>query len=838
MFCLALAAFAAGGFGVRADDEVLFSKPLKSQSGRVAEITVPVRESGFYLGDVNVRVYPDQTVYVDATQLARAVAKVLGPEAAAILKPLQGADSAVPIEAVRAAGIDIRYDPNKVELTLSPLIDQRARNTIAVQGLRESIISESTAPPARLSGYINARVGVDYVAREDDRESGIDAPRIDLEAAIRLRGIVLEGEGTLEGDRFLLDRPGEAEGGFKRRGTRLVYDLPGEAIRLRAGDVDTREVAFQRGANMLGLSAQKNYQLLQPGRNIRPTGSRSFRLERPATVEVVVDGVVVRRLRLQPGEHDLSELNTRPGASTVTLNIEDDTGQRRKLEFTLFGGRTLLAAGLSEWAATAGFRSTIDEDSELSYDLNSPLASVFYRLGITDWLTGEAHAQGDKHSAMGGVGVAYESGIGVFGAGLAVSNHAVEGFGYALNADYEIANLRDGHGWRHTLRLFAEHKSANFATLTPSPTFVPRHDIRLDVGAHYSRTLPFDLTGAVSLRYGLSRGDGEPNRLGVGLSLNRPLTPETSVSLAVNYDEGSKSYDDGFSGMLRLNWRPSERSFVDVSHDTRRGTTRASYTRYEGEGVGSWNANVHVEGQTEDAQLTAGGSLGYTGNRGRATVSHYALATDLKPSRLAGTIVENRTSFRFETALAFADGKFAMGRPITNGFAIIDTHDTLGDKAATIGASLDVVQARSDGFGPALVPEISAYAMTRLPYDVPELPIGYDLGAGAFDLHAPYRAGYALEIGSAYTVTAHGRLLGEDGEPLALITGRATQHGKTGGPAVEVFTNRVGRFGAQGLAPGRWIIVMATSPETTYVLDVPAKTVGLFNAGSLKPARR
>ena len=838
LFWLVLVAVAAGSVSARADEEVLFSKPLKQRSERVIDIVVPLRESDFYLGDVPVRIYPDQSVYVDAVRLGQVAARVLGAQALELLRPLQAGADGVPIEVIRAAGLNVRYNAEKVELTLAPLVDQRSRNAISVHELRQTIVSERAAPPAGLSGYLNARFGVDYVSRDHNGETGIDAPRVDLEAAIRLRGVVIEAEGTLEGDRYLLDRPGEAEAGFKRRGTRLVYDLPGEAIRFKAGDVDTREAAFQHGANVLGLSVQRSYQLLQPGRNIRPTGSRSFRIERPSTVEVIVDGVVVRRLRLQPGDHDISELNPRPGASTVTLNIEDDTGQRRKLDFTMFGGRTLLAKGIDEWSATAGMRSRIDEDGELTYDMRAPVASVFYRLGITDRFTGETHIQGDKDAVMGGFGGVIETNIGVFGAGLAVSHHAVEGLGYAVNADYELANLRDSHGWRHTLRLFAEHRSADFAPLASAPGVLPRNDIRLDLGAHYSRTLPFEITGALSARYGFSRSDDQPSRFGVGLSLSRPVSPDANVTLALNYDEGSKTYDNGFSGMLRLNWRPTERSYVDISHDTRDGTTRATYNRYDGEGVGSWNANVYVENHADDERMTGGGSVGYTGNRARVTVSQYAIATGMRPTRLDGTLVENRTSLRLETALAFADGKFAIGRPVTTGFAIIDTHETLNGKGATIGRSSEAPQANADGLGPALVPELSAYSMTRLQYDVPELPVGYDLGAGAFDLVAPYRGGYALEIGSAYTVTAHGRLLGPDGEALPLLTGRATEHGKTGGPVVEIFTNRVGRFGAQGLAPGRWIITMASTPETTYVLDVPPKTVGLFNAGSLKPVSR
>ncbi len=103
-------------------------------------------------------------------------------------------------------------------------------------------------------------------------------------------------------------------------------------------------------------------------------------------------------------------------------------------------------------------------------------------------------------------------------------------------------------------------------------------------------------------------------------------------------------------------------------------------------------------------------------------------------------------------------------------------------------------------------------------------------------MKAPYKAGYNLQAGSAYTVTAMGTLLDAEGQPLPLLAGTAREAGKENGHKVELFTNRAGRFGAMGLAPGKWIIEMPTEGEPTrYVIEVPEGVVGLHNAGTLKP---
>jgi outer membrane usher protein len=113
---------------------------------------------------------------------------------------------------------------------------------------------------------------------------------------------------------------------------------------------------------------------------------------------------------------------------------------------------------------------------------------------------------------------------------------------------------------------------------------------------------------------------------------------------------------------------------------------------------------------------------------------------------------------------------------------------------------------------------------------------GYSLGKGGFDLKAPYRAGYALDVGSAYSVSAFGTLQDAGGEPIALLTGTATAAADQA-KQVAIFTNGAGKFGADGLAPGRWIIEMATEGAATrFVLEVPEGTTGLFKAGVLKPS--
>lgn len=200
--------------------------------------------------------------------------------------------------------------------------------------------------------------------------------------------------------------------------------------------------------------------------------------------------------------------------------------------------------------------------------------------------------------------------------------------------------------------------------------------------------------------------------------------------------------------------------------------------------------------------------------------------------------MENRTSLRPSFSLAYAGGQVALGRPILNSFALVGTAANLDNRSVSAGASKDEEEARSDWLMPATVWDLSPYSPRRLNFDVDKLPVGYDLGAGAFDLNPPYRSGYDLSVGSAYNVTAVGTLVDRRGEAVALSVGEAEDVSGSTKRSVSVFTNRAGRFVAQGIGPGHWRLRMDTTPPLEFELIVPDDTVGLFRAGQLQPETR
>jgi outer membrane usher protein len=457
---------------------------------------------------------------------------------------------------------------------------------------------------------------------------------------------------------------------------------------------------------------------------------------------------------------------------------------------------------------------------------------------------------------MGGGGVVTQTLLGVFGLRGALSTGEF-GTGFSAAFDWSVINFRGLTGNRgESFRISAEYRSAHFQApgdiVTTADGIIARpSNYKMRIDAFYSMPFLFDTSATLAARY-LVLHDEEPdflsyaylgNRYGIDLTLSRALSVNTSAAFTIGYakeptwldlTEG-RSGDGEFRAMLRLTMRPDSNTSLTASHDTLRGTSDVSAYRSAGNGIGRWQVSVNAQHHADSDTAAATSSASYQGNRTEVVVSHSTGFADGPYLGFDGRPTNQRTSARIGTSIAFADGSVAIGAPIrNNAFAIVVPHASIADKEITVGSGTDI-RAKSDWLGPAVVSNIPSYHPSSIPIDVAGLPVGYSLGAAAFDTFAPYKAGYRLEVGSAYSVYVHGTLLLTNGEPVALLTGIARPVG-TSNKEVPVFTNAAGRFGAEGLAPGRWTIEMATPDQPTiYTVEIPAGADGLFKAGTLYP---
>jgi outer membrane usher protein FimD/PapC len=306
------------------------------------------------------------------------------------------------------------------------------------------------------------------------------------------------------------------------------------------------------------------------------------------------------------------------------------------------------------------------------------------------------------------------------------------------------------------------------------------------------------------------------------------LSPRLSVGAFGRYaDTGTRKEKGGF---LQLTWRIGRNQSLRATYDTPRQEGQLSYRFSPTAVVGATQADVTLkrDGRNDDFNLS--GSLFHTGNRFEATLQHDLFSTaDLSADRVQATRASVATS------LVFTGNKFAMARPIREGFAIVYPHKTLKDKIIKMDATESGARAESDGLGPAVVPDLATFTRSSLYIEVVDLPPGYDLGSGQFSLKPALYSGYNLVAGSGASVTMLGQVVrGAKREPVALTAGTMEALDGSKAPPISVFTNRNGRLAGTGLRPGKYKLTLFTDPLYVTEVMIPDSGENLINIGELR----
>jgi outer membrane usher protein len=650
---------------------------------------------------------------------------------------------------------------------------------------------------------------------ERGAEKGIVPPVSVIDGAVRVAGVVAEGEGYLS---LRKDEPL-----FRRTGSRLVYDDLRDVIRFTAGDVIPFARSFQSTPTVAGISASRFYNILEPWREFRSTGSQSFTLFAPSMVETVVNGRSVERKLLQPGNYTLEDFPLAEGANDVRLLIQDEAGKQRTIEFNLYSNRQLLEPGATEFSTFAGVYS---EPTRSGIDYSRHWAAFgFVRKGITQQFSAGVNVQADAKAQQVGGEVLFGTDLGLIGFDLAVSRRTDGGDGYAGAASFEKVVQQLSATRSMSLRAVVEVRSARFAA---PGALVEREPLALRASAGWSLTLGRDTYVSADAQYYRDRVE-KRSRYSARLSGGLSITETMSLIGDLEWEK-SRERNRGIIRIgirKRLGFRGTAQADVDS-----RGHVHTSYQNSNGIGIGSWSGSVDVDRTAGGTNLNAQGTL--LTNRLELGLSQFG-----GYSEDGHKVSDMRTSLRAGTSIAFADGAFAIGRPIQQAFLIADPHRSLHGKTVRVDPQEKSEEARSGAFGGALDGTLSAYSPRTLIYDVPKAPPGYDLGAGNVQITPPYKAGYHLEVGSDYHLLVLGRLIGRDGEPISLLAGKAIDLKAPKRPAITMFTSRTGKFGAQGLRPGKWRIELPTEGgPTIYEIDIKDDPSGTVRLGDVHPVGR
>ena len=813
---LAAPAWAGAAAGSATDDQSQAPQAPAARAerlnptGRTIVLTVPAKDGPAYLGDVPLTIGADDSLSFPTDRTLQVLEPVLAPDVTTALRANLAGKPAIGPQDFASVGINVTYDPRTLELRFEIPVEKRASRSLSVSALDQQSIG-SFVRPADVSAYLNVRGSVDLY--EEGPQTGFAAPVLLLNAAISLKGPVFETDAIWS--------PGNNGVDFQRLGSRYVYDDTSKLIRFTLGDLDSQARGFQAAPDIAGLSLFRSYSVLNPQQVIRPRGDRTFTLSRNSVVEVLVNGQQVRRLQLGPGNYNLRDFPFAQGGNDIRLNVLDDTGRSEVLRFNLFLDQTQLGTGLSEFGFYAGVKAPLGVHGPVYSDQWA--ASGFYRRGISDRVTLGANFQADNAIQMAGVEAVFGTEFGTIGTQAAFSHTAGYGDGYALQATFQRL-LQHADGQSDSFNLFAEHRSRRFAPIT---FLLADNQYEYELGGGYNHAFNASFYMGANARFSKGR-DAKPDVHNYSLAGGYRISPNASLTAEARYSEDGRGRE--VSGFVTLTVRIGRNSSVRGEYDTRDNRTRLSYQTLHGSGVGSYNVTADVERSDFGSNVALNAS--YFGNRAELGLSHFGTFTDG-----FGQSTGQRSNFRIGTSFAVADGVASIGRPIYDSFAVVKPHPSLKVASVIVDPSSFGYTASSGALGVATMPSLSSYSERTVTVDVEGAPAGVDIGQGSFKLFPRYRSGYVLEVGSDYHLTALGTMLDVDGQPVSLVSGKAIELAHPERPAVTLFTNRQGRFGASGLAPGQWRLEMLDTKKSVYVIIIPADADGVVRLGDITPVK-
>jgi outer membrane usher protein len=769
-------------------------------------ITLPLVDNGRLVGEVGAFATSAGQISLPTARLIELIGPRLQDNARERLRTQLSGRVTIDLAAAGLLDTAIAYDPERIELSVAIPVDLRAQHGLSLIAGD----SERQAPverPAAFSAFVTVNSSIDYVHQSQFDSTGFGNSSVVLTAAVRARGIVGETLG--------LWRPDQPGPDFQRQASRLVYDDVESPMRIIAGDLLVVPRLFQNAPDAAGLAFIRSYQLLQPMRIVRPSGGQSFQLSAPSAVDILVNGRSARRMRLEPGNYNVRDFPFAQGGNDIRVLVDQGAGPREVLHYSVFYDTAQLQKGLDEFAFYAGVKSNLEASGPVYSD--DWLVSGFYRRGLTETLTAGTHFQADAATAMGGVDGLWSTQIGLFGGDFAVSNAKGFGSGGAASLTFERAFAGAG-----VLDLRFETRSREFA---PLGTIPPNNPFRWEASGALSHTFSDRFYAGVDGSYSKGRGN-LPDRAYYRVNTGFQLTPRLELEVYGTYEK-SPGYE-GASVFATLTFRASDRSTARAEYDSRYKRERLAYSTFQGQDVGAWDLSLDANHSQAGGDFNLVGN--YTTERALTGLTHF---TTWDPD--FRNVTDQRTSARAAFSLAFADGALALSRPILNGFAVIEPHRSAKGGALVVSPTAEGHLAASGPLGPAVVPDLSAYSEREVFIEPKGMPMGYDIGRGAYRFAAPYRSGYRIIVGSDYWLTASGRLLRADGSPLTYVGGEAMAVAAPDHPAVIFFTSSDGRYSISGVKPGRWRLTMSTEPPAIYEIEVGEAAQGLVSVGDAAP---
>ncbi len=504
----------------------------------------------------------------------------------------------------------------------------------------------------------------------------------------------------------------------------------------RAGDSISGGTAWTRPYRFGGAQAQRTFSM-RPDLVTTPMPSFSGSAAVPSTVDVFVNGIKSYSKEVAAGPYQIENIPSISSGGVAQVVTRDAAGREVVQSLSFYASPQLLRSGLWDFSMEGGLpRNSYGIES---FDYQDKFAgSATVRSGFTDWLTGEAHAEGN--------GTVWNAGGGV----------VARAFDLAIVSAAASASTSDrGEGFQLYGRF--ETKVGPLSINGRAQQSFSAYD---DVAAHNlaSSANGFGFIGFASPGFITGLRNTAPPRAIDAITVSTPLTFDKSTISAsyIKYQLESEkatqvittTYSRPFFGNSSIN----ATGFIDLADTTSAGLYLGVNIPF-GDNVslnGGLQSRGHDVGGYAEASKPVDQDVGSWGWRIRdyegndayrsATVGYRASA-----ARLEAGINQDSSGVR---ATAQADGAVAMlggnvfaSNRIDGAFAVVDAHEP-GVRVMRE----NVVIGTTDSDGKILIPSLNAYYKNKIAIDPMDLPLDAEI-ASTLEYVAPsFKSGVYVEF--------------------------------------------------------------------------------------------
>lgn len=627
-------------------------------------------------------------------------------------------------------GLEVQYDAGRQHVSLLA--------TVALLETGTAHLGYAAPPPPRIDPATQAPgliVNYDLYGQHDDYASSVSVWN-----ELRVFGVgngVFSSTGTL---RALDPGQGPRVREALRLDTAWEYDDPARMVTVTVGDTLSGALSWTRPTRLGGIRVSRNF-ALQPYRITTPLASFAGEAVLPSTVDILINGIQQSSQQVQPGQFVIDSAPMLSGAGQAQLVITDINGQRRVLDFALYGTPQLLEPGLSDWSLELG--AVRRRYGQASFDYaGDPVFSATGRRGLSERTTLEGHTQLSGDLQLAGLGGAWRLGErgGLFTAAGAGSRHGT------LRG--RLANL--GYQWSSPVfNLFASstRRSSGFRDVGSLDTgALPRRTDQVFLG--FGSRL-----GQFGGSYLLQSDENDQARRYATLNFSRPLPRNGTLSLSYSRGLDDHAVDSAY---LFVSLPLDRRTAVSATarHGRRSDAVSLSAHRMPQPDLGGWG--WRAQGLAGDQRGTQA-ELTRLGQRGQWTLG----ANHWDTSGAGGSSTSLYASASGGLVVMRGHG-YAMRR-VDDAFALVDTNGFAGVPVRLENR----VVGKTDAHGLLLVNRLNAWQANQLSIDPLDLPINTRLGETRIDAVPRSRSGLLAAFALHHIVTLELSLRAADGTPVA-----------------------------------------------------------------------